>query len=167
MAEYTDLDLEVIKNMKEECIQEVKANAVDDLYYFIVEHKHGKGARDPMIPVDWDLVFKENQCPECKDIISLRELTYVCDKCGLKIPVRMYDLASEEYSSWVKIHDDGVSLAERMRKAGYSDERTTALYEDAERQAFREIESLKTEDAGKSRRGARIGPSSRGRGGES
>jgi len=170
MTEYSDLDLEVIASMKKECIFDSKASALDDLYYFIIEHKHGKGARDPMLAVDWDLVFKENQCPECRGIISLRELTYVCDECSLRIPLKMYDLASEEYFTGEKIHDEALALDERMVKAGYTEKRIDELYDEAENQAYKEVEAMerKTEEAGiKTRPGAKLSHSARRGGGES
>lgn len=141
MQSEDQLEREVFDHFKRQYIQSAEDRAEDEIYWLMVEHKYGPGARDPMQPVDWDRVFGENRCPECDDVISLGVNYYSCGKCGLNIPLQLFDKALEEFRRRVKIRAEDEELSERMRSAGYDRHRISMIYKAASEQALDELKT--------------------------
>jgi hypothetical protein len=161
MPSYDELEREVIDHFKREYIASAEEHADQEIYKLMGEHMYGKGSRDPMLPVDWDRVFRENQCPECADTISLREDSYLCGKCNLKIPLKLYDKAAQEYNNRQSIREDYKRITDKTTTAGYTKHRLGILYQAAVEEALNELDAKKRQatsetrakSAGQGRRG--------------
>jgi hypothetical protein len=140
MAQYDGLEREIIDHFKREYLQSAKETADEDIYRLMVEHKYGKGARDPMTPVDWDRVFGENQCPACGDTLSLGEKEYVCGKCRFSVPLELYDKAAKQHRNRMQLIDEEKTVNERILAAKVSEHRLDLLYEAAVDEALKDLE---------------------------
>jgi hypothetical protein len=141
------LEREVFEHFKRQYISSAEDRAEDEIYQRMIDHKYGKGARDPMQPIDWDKVFEQNKCPECDDIISLAEKAYICGRCGLSIPIELFDKALEEHKRKVKIRQDDDQIREKMRQAGYDKRRIGLIYDAATDEALTDLEDMKRRKA--------------------
>ena len=131
------LEREVREHFIEQYLSSAEDRGEDEIYQRMVEHRYGPGARDPMLPVDWDRVFAESRCPECGDMVTRGEKSCGCKKCGLVIPSAIYGRALQEYRKKVKKREDDRRLRERMRQAGYDKDRIAKLYNAAVEEALR------------------------------
>jgi hypothetical protein len=165
MPKYDELERELIDHFKREYIAQVEETAGREIYQLMVEHRYGKGARDPLLAVDWRKVYEENQCPECKDIISLRGDTYLCGKCGLSIPAELFGRGVSEHKHKIEILAEDRTIEEKARKAKYDERRIGALYDIAVEEASAELDTRQRrreealnlkEQAAQGRRGATI-----------
>jgi ribosomal protein S27AE len=97
----------------------------------IREHMYGEGSTRPFIIVDWNRLFDENKCPNCDDLISLKENTYECGKCGLDIPVELYDKAKEQHELEMSLIKKRREFAKKIEESGLSTDRLDELYSKA------------------------------------
>jgi len=127
MVEYDPLEKEVKDLYRTIYLIEAESVAQQQIQRLLIEHKYGKGARDPLEPVDWGKVYKENKCPECGDIISLREQEYHCSHCGFMIPLNIYDKAAAERKKLAALDAEEAELVKKAKAKGFSDRRLDAL----------------------------------------
>jgi hypothetical protein len=151
MPAYDELEQEVISHFRREYIASAEEHTDQEIYKLMVEHMYGKGSRDPMLPVDWDRVFQENQCPECADTISLKEDGYLCGKCGLKIPLKPYDKAAQEYKNRQGIREDYKRISDKTTAAGYTKHRLGLLYQAAVEEALKELDAKRRQTTSETR----------------
>ncbi|MFH0862516.1 MAG: hypothetical protein V1875_05740 [Candidatus Altiarchaeota archaeon] len=133
------LEREAFEHFKREYLSAAEDSSEDEVYQLMVAHRYGPGARDPMIPVDWDRVFGVGRCPECADTITLGEKSYSCGKCGLRIPLAVYDKAVEEYRRKMAIREEDDVVREKMANVGYDSRRVSMIYEAAVAEALDEL----------------------------
>jgi len=141
MGNEDALEREAFEHFKRQYLSSAEDRADDAVYQLMVAHRYGPGARDPMIPVDWDKVFGEGRCPECADILSLGEGSYGCGRCGLRIPLPQYDKALQEYRKKAEIREADGPLRQRMVKAGYDSHRIGMIYKAAVAEALDELKA--------------------------
>ncbi len=140
MSEFTELEKKLIDYFKRDYMSEALDKASDEIYWLVVEHKFGKGARDPTISIDWDKLFNQNQCPSCDGLIKLEKNQYVCGKCALTMPTTLYDEAERQNKRRTLLEQEDEQLSDEVKKQGIKSRRINDLYKIAEDEAFEEIE---------------------------
>jgi hypothetical protein len=141
MPDYGDLERAVSDYYRRLYLMRSREGAQKRIYRLMVEHKYGPGARDPHLPVDWRGMFSENKCPECRDIISLKESSYACGKCGLTIPLDLFDKAAQERKAQDAIIEEGRAILPRARQAGFDGAKISLLMEAGEETAAEELDA--------------------------
>jgi hypothetical protein len=104
----------------------------------MVEQKYGMNARDPLRPVNWKKVFKENRCPYCTGLLSLTGRAYICSECNLTISTELFDKASKERDAIDKLLLHEKKLLEKAKNAGLKEPEIQALRDEAEDRGYTE-----------------------------
>jgi len=142
MPEYDKAEREIVDHFKREYIMLAGEKADEELYRLVVDHLYGPGVRDPNLHVDWKRVFEENQCPACRDLLSLGERGYLCNKCNLTIPLELYDRAVEQRKNRLKMLEEDAKIREKIKAAGMKDHRVRLLYQAAVDEAVDELDAM-------------------------
>jgi hypothetical protein len=112
-----------------------------EIYDLIVKRLYGETSRDPMIPINWKGIFEGNQCPVCKQSISLKEDEYLCSACGFTIPLVLYDRACEEYKNKKKLREEDKKLMDEARAKNINPRVLDGLYKKAMEEAYEKIKN--------------------------
>jgi len=146
MPDRDALEKELKDHYKREYLLKGEVDGEDRIYQLVIDHLYGKGIRDSEIQVDWKKVFEENQCPQCKDTLSLKQEGYICPKCGLTIPLDLYDRASKGYRQMAEVFAEDKRLIAQAKSAGIDSARRRRLYDEAVQEA---VNGLRAEEARK------------------
>lgn len=133
MAKLTPIEEEIVEGFEENMLEANRINTADpreDIRNIISKMKRSRGAvyDDAFIVVDWDRFFDENVCPNCKDRVTLRESAYACKKCGLTVPLKLYDESRERNNLEKEHQKKGMDLQLKIKNSGLSKPRVNELY---------------------------------------
>ncbi|MFH1054976.1 MAG: hypothetical protein V1744_02650 [Candidatus Altiarchaeota archaeon] len=146
MPEYDSLEREAVDYFRRDHMRVAQEQANEGIRRLVLKHKYGSPqVHAPMMMINWDKVFEENQCPSCRDFITLRDMAYYCSKCKLTIPLELHDKAEQEHTHGKEMLAEYWKLIEKLEKAGYTEERVQNLYEAGTMEAVAELEKKKRE----------------------
>jgi ribosomal protein S27AE len=141
MPDDKGLEEEVKAHFKSKAIMRAENIGQQMIYSLMMKNKFGALVGGPTIGVDWKRVFAENQCPQCKDMMSLKEDKYVCAKCGLTIPLSLYDASAAEYKRETMLREDDLRVTQKVKDAGWDDKRVEIIFRQAQDEVQTELES--------------------------
>jgi hypothetical protein len=158
MPEYSELEKEIINHYKRSYLSSAMNVGKEEFYRHIVEHSYGKGARDPLLIINWGKVLNENQCPQDGGLLSLSGLGYICASCGLSVPIEVFDKAFAEHKEKIQLLQDEDVIKQKIRDARLSEQRVGDLYEAGVEEASVEYAARKkSEEAAKGESARKVG----------
>lgn len=104
------------------------------LFEIISEKRFGETAGIHYM-VDWEKLFKEHECPVCKDVVSLQTGFYECKSCRLRLPLSTYEKAEEQYEKQVENQSKSKRIHEMLEKHGLSRQEIRDIWLDAKKSA--------------------------------
>jgi len=146
MEDETGLEDEVKEHFKRKSIMRAEHKGQSRIYMLMMMNKYGALVSGPPLRVDWKRVFAENQCPQCKDLMSLTEDRYVSPKCKLSIPLGLYDKAVDEYKTEIRLSEEDKRITQKIKEAGLSEDKILTLYNKAEEEAQAEMEMKRRQE---------------------
>lgn len=142
--EPNEKEQKIIEELSEIFIEEGRAkneNPKKELEKLVSENLFGKGVSSKRVNVRWNGLFNKNLCPACDEKIEKKDQEYVCAKCGLRIPVDLYNKAKEQNAKENEREEKEFKLREKMSGMKLNQEKIDSIYEIAMERAEKTLET--------------------------